>query len=411
VPIADFEQASGVLVAMVCGAAVGLERQRSGHTIGQRARFGGIRTFTLLGLVAGVAGSLMAADRVAIAAILLAGAIGLIVAAYTRASLRDIDATTEVAALVVLAAGVLSGFGELYVGAGLTTVTVLLLAEKPALHALARRVDDTTLIAAARFAVMSVVVLPLLPEGPFGPAPGIRPRELWLLVLLFSGLSFLGYLGRRVAGSAGNLLAGTLGGLVSSTNVTLAMSRLSRSRKGEAEGLAAGTIAASTVLFVRVAVAVAILNRALVLPMLPYLGPPLVAGLAAVALVHRRSPATHASPEVKNPLELRAAIEMAALFQLVLYGVSAAQAFIGSVGVLASGFVLGLTDVDALTLAMARSAEVITLATRAIAIGILANTLLKLGVVISIGHGVYRARAGLALGAMASVLLVAVLLL
>jgi uncharacterized membrane protein (DUF4010 family) len=403
----SFDQIVGLVVAALCGAAVGLERQRSGHAIGPRARFGGLRTFTLLGIVAGVAGWLLVADRAAIAAILLAGAIGLIVAAYARASLKDVDATTEVAALVVLAAGVLCGVGQVYVGAGLTTITVLLLAEKPTLHALARRVDDKTLVAAARFAVMSVVILPLLPQGPFGPPPGIRPRELWLLVLLFSGLSFVGFIGRRLAGAAGYLVAGVLGGMVSSTSVTLGMARMSRSRTSDSRAMAAGAVAASTVLCLRIAVALAVLNPRLVLPMAWYLAPPFLIGCLAVMVIYRRGArATPASPEVKNPLEFKAAIEMAALFQLVLYGVSAAQRFIGSIGVLMSGFVLGLTDMDALTLSMARSAEAITpeVATRAIAVGIVANTLLKTGVAVAIGDRRFARYVGVALGVMGATL-------
>ena len=164
-----------ISVAVLGGAAVGVERQRSGHASGPDARFGGVRTFTMLGAVAGVAGLLIAASLIIPAALLIAGALALTVAAYVRASTRDIDATTEVAALVVLAAGVMAGIGELRLGAALTTITVLLLAEKPRLHTLVARLDEPTMLAAARFAVMSIVVLPLLPEGPIGPGPGIRP--------------------------------------------------------------------------------------------------------------------------------------------------------------------------------------------------------------------------------------------
>ena len=403
------EQLAGVIVAVLCGAAVGLERERSGHTIGPRARFGGLRTFTLLGVIAGVAGSLIAADRASVAALLLAGAIGLVVAAYVRASVRDVDATTEVAALVVLAAGVLCGAGELYLGAGLTTITVLLLAEKPTLHALARRLDDTSLVAAARFAVMAIVILPLLPVGPFGPGPGIKPRELWLLVLLFSALSFVGFIGRRLFGARGYLIAGILGGLVSSTSVTLAMARLSRTHTRDAAAMAGGAIAASTVLFVRVATAIAVLNASLLPSALWYLAPAFAAGCVSLLLLRRASGrAQPGAVEMKNPLEFRAAIEMAVLFQAVLYGVHAAQALVGSIGILVSGFLLGLTDVDALTLAMARNATALSpeLATRAIVVGVLANTLLKGGVAIAIGNRHFSRPALLGLAAIAAVLTV-----
>jgi uncharacterized membrane protein (DUF4010 family) len=400
-------QLSGMMVAILGGAAVGLERERSGHAIGPRARFGGLRTFTLLGVIAGVAGFLIASDRGMAGALLVAGAIGLVVAAYSRASLRDVDATTEVAALVVLAAGVLSGTGGIYLGAGLTTVTVMLLAEKPTLHALARRLDDTTLVAAARFAVMAIVILPLLPVGPFGPAPGVKPRELWLLVLLFSALSFIGFIFRRLFGTRGYLVAGLLGGLVSSTSVTLTLARLSRTHTRDAAAMAGGALAASTVLFARVATVIAVLDVSLLPLALWYLAPAFAAGAVSLLFLQRSSGnAEPVAGEMKNPLEFRAAIEMAVLFQAVLFGVHAAQAFIGSLAVLVSGFLLGLTDVDALTLAMVRNATALSpaLATRAIAVGVLANTLLKAAVAIAIGNRHFSKPALLGLAAIAAVL-------
>ena len=199
----DLGRVAGLVVAILGGAAVGVERQHSGHATGPNARLGGIRTFTLLGTLAGLAGLLIQSAMAVPAALLLAGAVLLIVAGYIRASRGDIDATTEVAAVVVLAAGVLGGLGELRLSAAITTLTVLVLAEKPRLHGFVARLDEPTMLAAARFAVMSVVILPLLPEGPYGPGPGIRPRELWMLVLLFSGMSFMGYIAQRMSRGGG----------------------------------------------------------------------------------------------------------------------------------------------------------------------------------------------------------------
>src|SRR5688572_29686969 len=175
----------GLLIAALGGAAVGLERQWSGHAEGPEARFAGIRTFTMLGAAGGLSGWLWIAGITVPAAILLAGAAAIVVAAYVAASRRDVDATTEVAALVVLAAGVLAGIGSMAVASGIIAVTTLLLVEKSRLHSLVARIDDAALQSGVRFAVMALVVLPLLPEGPYGPFGGVRPRQLWLLVLFF----------------------------------------------------------------------------------------------------------------------------------------------------------------------------------------------------------------------------------
>jgi uncharacterized membrane protein (DUF4010 family) len=340
------------------------------------------------------------------AALLVSGALALIVVGYVRASKIDIDATTEVAALVVVGAGVLAGLGHLRLSAALTTITVLLLAEKPRLHGMVARLDEPTMLAAARFAVMSIVILPLLPEGPFGPGPGIRPRNLWMLVLLFSGMSFVGYIAQRLSGAAGYPLTGLLGGLVSSTSVTLTFARLSKTHAQQAAQLATGAVAASTVLFVRVAIAVAVLD-ATVLPVLArYLAAPFIAALAAVALAWRSLRGDTAEPSMlKNPLQLRNAIEMALLFQVVLFAVFYMREWVGDVGMLASGFVLGLTDVDALTLSMTRSVSsgtTIESACRAITAGVIANSLMKAGIAITIGTRRFALQAAAGLIAMAA---------
>jgi uncharacterized membrane protein (DUF4010 family) len=386
-----FTDVAGILVAALGGAAVGIERQRSGHAVGPEARLGGVRTFTMLGGAAGLAGYAMTSGFAGLGTVLAAAALALIVAAYVAASRRDVDATTEVAGLVVVAAGAASGTGQLGLAAGIIAITVLLLAEKTRLHGWVARLDEPTLLAAARFGVMSVVVLPLLPPGPYGPPPGVRPRELWLLVLLFSGLSFAGFLGRRIAGRAAYPLAGLLGGLVSSTSVTLAFARLSRLDPRQGDALAAGAVAASTVLFLRVSLALAILNRSLLADIGRTLSLPFVIGVVAAAVISGRTQAgAEDESHLMNPLQLRAALEMAALFQIVLFGVHFARQWLGNVGVLWTGFVLGLTDVDALTISMARSAATGTpsdIAARAILLGILANTLLKSAIALVVGEG------------------------
>lgn len=396
----------GLAVAILGGAAVGVERQHSGHATGPDARFGGIRTFTLLGTLSGIAGLLINAELMIPAALLIAGALALTVAAYVRASRKDIDATTEVAALVVLGAGVLAGIGELRLAAALTTMTVLLLAEKPRLHKFVSRLDEPTMLAAARFAVMSVVVLPLLPEGPIGPGPGIKPRELWMLVLLFSGMSFVGFIAQRAAGAAGYPLTGLLGGLVSSTSVTLTFARLSKSDADQAAPFAAGAVAASTVMFVRIAIAVAVIDASVLPPLARYLVAPFGAAALAMLLAWRSLRDTRTAPQtLKNPLQFRAAIEMAALFQVVLFVVFFMRREIGDSGLILSGFVLGLTDMDALTLSMTRSVATgtaVDAAARAITMGVVANSIMKAAIAAVIGSRGFKWQAGAALIAMAA---------
>src|SRR5690606_24287498 len=198
-------------------------------------------------------------------------------AAYVAGSRLDIDGTTEIAALVVLAAGILAGTGHVRLASGIIAVLALLLVEKSRLHALVERIDDVGLRSGVLFAAMALVILPLLPEGPYGPLGGIRPRAIWALVLFFSGLSFAGYVARRIVGPGhGYLVTGLLGGLVSSTNVTFTFARTSREDPGAERALAFGAVAANAVLYPRVLAATAILNADVVRPLLPYLAAPAV---------------------------------------------------------------------------------------------------------------------------------------
>jgi uncharacterized membrane protein (DUF4010 family) len=395
----------GLLIAALGGAAVGLERQRSGHTEGPRAHFAGIRTFTLLGGLAGLSGSLWTVGLTAPAVVLLSGAAAITVVAYIAASRRDVDGTTEVAALVVMAAGVMSGIGAYRLASGIIALTTLLLVEKSRLHALAARIDDVGLRAGVRFAVMALVVLPLLPRGPYGPLGGVRPRELWALVLFFSGLSFVGYTARRLAGPGrGYFITGLLGGLVSSTNVTFTFSRATRMEPASARALAFGAVAANAVLYPRVLIATAVLNLPLLPAVFPYLVLPGLVAAGVAAIGFRRAPRDGSvEPTLTNPLQLMAALQMAILFQAVLMLVQLAGRVWGQAGVLTSAALLGLTDVDALTVSMARGVAhtaSLEVAAIAIAVGVLSNTVLKLGVALLFGNEPFQKIAAGTLGLM-----------
>jgi uncharacterized membrane protein (DUF4010 family) len=319
----------------------------------------------------------------------------------------DIDGTTEVAALVARAAGTLSGFGQLALGSAVVAATALLLLEKTRLHALVKRIDDAALRASVRFAALACVVLPLLPQGPYGPLGAIRPRELWSLVLFFSGLSFLGWIARRLVGNQqGVILSGLLGGIVSSTSVSLIFARESRASDAPRLALAAGAIGACTVMLLRVTLACLVLNPALAAALPGYAAPAFMIGVAAVLAAWRfNSQVSHESAGgLDSPLQLKAALQMTALFQVVLFVILFVQARWGAQALVATSAFVGLTDLDALTLSLARSTQTsgdVQDAVIALTAGILANTCLKLGVALVVGRGAFRVATVAALGAMA----------
>jgi uncharacterized membrane protein (DUF4010 family) len=396
--LADFDVPLRLAVAGLIGLAIGVEREWSGHATGPKARFAGVRTFLLLGLVGGIAGWLADQNHVLLALALVGGSAVLAVAAYVVAAQQthDRDGTTEAAALLVLATGGLSGLGSESVAAGVAAVAVLALAEKSRIREFIHRIGETELRAALHFAVLAIVVLPLLPPGPFGPRDAIRPRELWSVVLIFSGLNFLGYLARRAIGAErGYSVAGMLGGLVSSTAVTLGFSRQSRATPEYSQGLALGVIAACTVLLPRVLIVAAVLSPPVAGHLAPYLiAPALVGGLViAYALWRGQSSSSETDQPDRNPLRLGAAVQMTLAFALVLLIVPSVERLWGARGVLGSAAVLGLTDMDALTYSMSRlgaSSGDAPLAARAIGIGLLSNTALKLGLALTLGAPAFR---------------------
>jgi uncharacterized membrane protein (DUF4010 family) len=256
--------------------------------------------------------------------------------------------------------------------------------------------------------VLALVILPLLPAGPFGPYDAIRPRALWIVVLLFSGLNFIGYLARKTIGTRkGYPVIGALGGLVSSTAVTFSFSRQSKKDPDSSGPLAIGTVAACTVLIPRILVATLILNSRLVGSAAIALAPIFLAGVILLLLAWRslrRAPPAEGVPPPRNPLQLKSALQMAIGFQIVLLFLGFANQF-GQTGVLASAAVLGLTDLDALTLGMNRLAEdpaQVTLAAQAITLGVIVNSLFKALLAMVLGSSRYRLMTVLALVAEAA---------
>jgi uncharacterized membrane protein (DUF4010 family) len=336
----------------------------------------------------------------------------LTVAAYVMAARRGGDAvegTTEAAALAVVALGVAGGLGQTRLAAGAASVIVLALAEKSAFQGVIRRIGQVEMQAALRFAVLALVILPLLPKGPYGPLGGVSPQSLWAVVLLFSALNFAGYLARQAVGDAqGYGITGLLGGLVSSTAVTLDFSRRSRDHAAMGSSLALGVLGACTVLIPRVGLVTTVLNPRVAWDLVVFLLPPLLLGAGLVLFGFRRARSGSggtSEASLQSPLQLGAAIRMAIAFQAVLMALVYVRQVWGSAGVLTTAAILGLSDLDALTMSMSRMGQepgFEFLAARAIAIGILSNTFVKLALALGLGSGAYRRTAGLGLLALAA---------
>jgi uncharacterized membrane protein (DUF4010 family) len=350
-PDDQLQAALRLSIAALIGLGVGIERQWSGHASGPDARFAGMRTFFMLGLIGGASGLLMSRGFEVSGATLLLGAGALSIVAFNVAMRRpnaELDATTEAAAIAVIALGALSGVGWTILAAAAGSVVVLVLSEKARLHGSIGRIGEEELRGALRFAVLALVVLPILPEQSRIGDLEIHPRTIWMIVLFFCALNYAAFVARRlVAPTRGYGVTGALGGFISSTAVTLLFSRRSRSQPELGTPLAGGVIAACTVLVPRVLVVSTVVSPAVGLRLIPYIGPALLIGAAATYWSSRNAAGVTEPPDQDrgSPLRLRIAIQMAVAFQLSMLVIEYVRARWSLPGLYVTAAFLGLTDV------------------------------------------------------------------
>jgi uncharacterized membrane protein (DUF4010 family) len=379
----------GVVISALGGAAVGVDRQRAQRE-NEAGAIGGVRTFTLLGTTAGVCGFLIANALLLPAVVILAGLTLLIVIVRRAAGPVLRDATTEVAALAVVASGLVAGLGHLSVASALFAWTVLLLIEKSSLHALVARIGVVELEAAAQFAAMALIVLPILPSGNFGPNGILNLRSIWILVLIFSGISFAGYLTRKALGSeTGWVLTGLIGGLISSTQVTFAFSQESRRNPQAFPSLFGGVMAATSVSMLRVCVLCIFLRGNLASATLAAVAPAVLIGGLASLYGWRRSAREPSAFEEKSPLRVYAAAYLTLIFIASQCLITLARTWFGTPGIFGSAGLLGSIDIDALVaslLPLVRQGLETRQATQILVLGIISNTIVKLAVTLLWGR-------------------------
>ena len=411
------------LIALLIGALVGIEREK--HKVTEHpATFGGLRTFILFAQAGAIGAWLsqhLGSPWVFIATLLAVTVT--VVTAYVLENRVKPDAlglTTEIAALTVclLGGAVMYGYAELAVALAILTSAVL--AFKQPLHGLVQKLGTDDLYAVLKLLIATFIVLPLLPAQPIDPLQAINPYKLWLLVILISGLSLVGYVAVRWLGAArGTAITGLSGGLVSSTAVSLSFARQSRTDKDPLAGdtFAAAILLAWMVMFVRVVITVAIVYPPLVVRLLiPFtVMAAAAAGLAgAYYWLGARRPrpiGTSGEMQVKNPFSLAAAARFGLAFALVLVVVKLTERYAPAEGLYVVAGLAGLTDVDAITLSMAefagQSGELAT-AAAAITIAAISNTLVKCGMVVVLGSRPLRLRLALATTVIVAVGLAAV---
>mgnify|MGYP001764849877 CR=1 FL=1 len=392
---ADLSILTRYLAAVALGLLMGLERERN------PAAKAGLRTFALTALFGVLAAHLADethAPWLIAVGLLLAG--GMMIAAYARQPSQDGDpgTTTVSAVLVCYSLGVLCWLNELQLAAMLGIGATVLLYFKSELRGISQTLTRRDLISILQFAVLSLIVLPLLPNTGYGPYGALNPYHIWLMVVLISGISLAGYATLRIAGhQRGTVLLGLLGGLVSSTATTLTFSRFSKQHGNGHQDHAAMRIAiivivlANLVVLARLAVLVALLSYTTFITLAPVLACGMTAGLLAAWYGRHKLKPSGDAPELAltNPTELKSAITFGGLYALVLLASAWLSDVMGSQGLFTVAAVAGLTDVDAITLSTLRLSGLggITAdqAISAIVLAFIANLIFKSTLVWAIG--------------------------
>lgn len=382
-------------VALIIGVLIGLQREYSFDEPSNEL-FAGVRTFALMGLI-GSTGALLSdltgSPWPFIVILLILGAF-LTVSYFVDATRGKIGLTTEFAAVLTVLVGALAYWGELILAVTIGVTMAALLSIKVEARRFVQRITRDDIFAAIKFAIVVAIILPVLPNQAFGPPPFdvFNPYSIWLMVVLISGISFVGYILNKIVGAKRGIgLTGFLGGLVSSTAVTLNFTQRSQQASILSRPFALAIIISWTVMFSRVLVQAAVVNLALVSHLWLPITASVLVGLAYCLYLYlaQRTEKEQEGLVFENPFELGPAIKFAMLFVVILFVARAAQVYLTEVGLYVSSLVSGVADVNAITLSMAQlSREVggldLQVAARAIVLATVANTVVK-GVIVLIG--------------------------
>lgn len=385
----ELELFETLAIALGLGLLVGLQRQHD------QSQLAGIRTFpliTLFGTLSGFlaqdfGGWILAAGIFSLAALMA-------VANFMRSKTPnfDIGLTTEAAALLMYVVGAYLVLGQTTVAVAVGASVAVLLHLKDTLHGIVAKIGQNDLRAIMQFVVISLVVLPVLPDRTFGPYQVLNPYNIWLMVVLIVGLGLLGYFAYKVFGQkSGTVLGGILGGLISSTATTVSYARRSKDQHASSMLAALVIFIASTVSFVRIITEVAVVAPGT----LPTVAPPLAAVfllmlVLAIVVYLMRDDSQDTMPEQDNPAQLKTALVFGAIYAIVILATAFAKDQLGSGGLYIVAIISGLTDVDAITLSTSRLMQVGELQPangwRLILVAALSNIAFKAGLVGVLGN-------------------------
>jgi len=349
-----------LLSALAVGLLIGIERGWSGRQEEEGARVAGLRTFSLIGLLGGVFAEIskQAGEWVLIAGFIAAAAMIIVGHIQEARKSGDIGTTTAFSMMLTFALAAWAAMGQYVYALGTTVVVVALLGMKPVLHRWVSNIETEEIYAGIKLLIISIVLLPLLPNQGFGPWEALNPYWIWWMVVLICGISFVGYFAIKYSDNRmGTLVTSITGGLASSTAVTLSMADFAR-RFDTKTLFMGGVMVASSIMFIRVLIEVAIVNPGLLYPLwIPVLL--MFSGvLAGGYYLWKRSTSVDldTSLNIENPFKITMALKFGLLLAVIKFLSAGMLVWFGEEGVYALAIISGLMDVDAITLSLSHLA-------------------------------------------------------
>ncbi|HUR30896.1 MAG TPA: MgtC/SapB family protein [Saprospiraceae bacterium] len=381
-----------LLVACGIGFLIGLEREHSALAK-KEEEFAGIRTFIFLSLLGFIGGLMHYLLSPWLFIVILASVIILTSMSYWVLAARgDIGGTSEFTTIIVVLLGALTFLGYIEVSLMITVIIVVLLSIKLKLQSVIGQITKEEMYDFIRFVVVALLIFPFLPNQTYGPYNAINPHEIGWVVLLTSGLGFIGYVLMRVLGAdKGILFSGIIGGLISSTAVTWVFSRKSKEQPELSLNCATAILAASSIMVIRVLLWIILFNKELLSSFALPLG---IVFLGAIGVTlyfymqEKKSKAPHAEMLPGNPLNLRGALIFGLIYTIIILAVAYASNTFGNSGIYFTSGIGGLSDIDAITISVTKlSKEGISFLTaeNAILIATIANTIVKVGIALWAG--------------------------
>jgi uncharacterized membrane protein (DUF4010 family) len=381
-----YEIALNLLVALAIGFLIGIERGWSERDEEEGSRTAGIRTFSIIGLLGGISSMLAAELTFWFLPAALIAVSAMIIVAHILDVQEDQDVGTTTAFTMMLTF-ILSAWavqGNPLFALSITVVVITLLGYKPVLHKWLSSMNEREIYAFIKLLVISVVLLPLLPNEGYGPFGALNPYWIWWMVVLICAISFAGYFAMKFAGDrAGTLITALSGGLASSTAVTLSFAQFARQYQAK-QLFMAGVLFASSIMFIRVMIEVFVVNRALLdtlwIPLLVMFACQIAGGFWLWKKGSSGQQLSENKIELKNPFQLAMAVKFGIVLGVILLLTETVKEWFGDAGIYTLAIVSGLTDVDSITLSLSRMA-LSDLNTGTASIGIIlaaaSNTLVK----------------------------------